>query len=120
LAERQNASYDKTTQDKVKNYHTYPSGTTVIKAFVASDFIFYDDKKHIVKILDKNSFQQVRLEKILGVFRRMTKTAKQLPFWRKLTGPRFAPFAAQCVWYYGLDVCISLMICPLGYIGQRK
>jgi hypothetical protein len=34
--------YAQTTQDKV-DYHTYPSGTTVIKAFIANDFIFYDD-----------------------------------------------------------------------------
>ncbi len=49
------SEYAQTTQDKV-NYHTYPSGTTVIKAFVASDFIFHDGKKHINKILDKDSF----------------------------------------------------------------
>jgi hypothetical protein len=36
----------------------------VIKAFVASDFIFYDGKKHIVKILDEDSFQQVHSVKI--------------------------------------------------------
>jgi hypothetical protein len=36
----------------------------VIKAFVANDFIYYDGKKHIVKILDEDSFQQVRLVKI--------------------------------------------------------
>ncbi len=57
------SKYAQTTQDKV-NYHTYPSGTKVIKAFVANDFIFYDGKKHIVKNLDKDSFQQVRLVKI--------------------------------------------------------
>ncbi len=57
------SEYAQTTQDKV-DYHTYPSGTTVIKAFVASNFIFYDGKKHIVMILDKDSFQQVRLVKI--------------------------------------------------------
>jgi hypothetical protein len=32
------SKYAQTTQDKV-DYHTYPSGTTVIKAFVASEFI---------------------------------------------------------------------------------
>jgi hypothetical protein len=37
---------------------------TVIKAFVASDFIFYDGRKHILKILDKDSFQQVLSVKI--------------------------------------------------------
>ena len=57
------SEYAQTTQDKV-DYHTYPSGTTVIKAFIANDFIFYDGKKHIVKILDEDSFQQVRSVKV--------------------------------------------------------
>jgi hypothetical protein len=43
-----------TTQDKV-NHHTYPSGKTVIKAFIAKKFIFYDKKKHVVKDLNKES-----------------------------------------------------------------
>ncbi len=38
----------RTTQDIV-DYHTYPSGTTVIKAFVASDFIFYDGKSTLLR-----------------------------------------------------------------------
>ncbi len=37
------SEYAQTTQDNV-NYHTYPSGTIVIKGFVANDFIFYDKK----------------------------------------------------------------------------
>ncbi len=57
------SEYAQTTQDKV-DYHTFPSGTTVIKAFVASEFIFYDGKKHIVENLDKDSFQQVRSVKV--------------------------------------------------------
>jgi hypothetical protein len=37
------SEYAQTTQDKV-NYHVYPSGTCVIKAFTANDFVFYDKK----------------------------------------------------------------------------
>ncbi len=33
------SKYPQTTQDKV-DHHTYPSGKTVIKAFIANDFIF--------------------------------------------------------------------------------
>ena len=57
------SKYAKTTQDKV-DHHMYPSGTTVIKAFVTNNFIFYNGKKHIVKNLDEDSFQQVHLVKI--------------------------------------------------------
>jgi hypothetical protein len=48
--------YAQTTQDKV-DHHTYPSGKTVIKAFIANNFIFYDEKKCVVKDLNKDSLQ---------------------------------------------------------------
>jgi len=46
------SEYAQTTQDKV-NYHTYPSGTTVIKAFIANNFIFYNDRNRIIKELNQ-------------------------------------------------------------------
>ncbi len=36
----------------------------VIKAFIANDFIFYIEKKHLVKDLNKNSLQQAHFVKI--------------------------------------------------------
>jgi hypothetical protein len=57
------SKYSQTTQDKV-NHHTYPSGKTVIKAFVANDFIFYDKKMCISKDLNKESLQQACFVKI--------------------------------------------------------
>jgi hypothetical protein len=38
------SEYALTTQDKV-DYHTYPSVTTTIKAFIANNFIFYDKQR---------------------------------------------------------------------------
>jgi hypothetical protein len=40
------SKYAQTTQDKV-NHHTYLSGKTVIKAFIANNFIFYNEKKSV-------------------------------------------------------------------------
>jgi hypothetical protein len=57
------SEYAQTTQDKV-DHHTYPSGKTVIKAFITNDFIFYNERKHIVKELNKNSLQRARFVKI--------------------------------------------------------
>ncbi len=37
------SEYAQTTQDMV-DYHVYPSGAWVIKAFTANDFVFYDKK----------------------------------------------------------------------------
>ncbi len=39
------SKYAQTTQEDKVDYHTYPLGTTVIKAFIANNFIFYDKRK---------------------------------------------------------------------------
>jgi hypothetical protein len=57
------SNYAQTTQDKV-NHHTYPSGKTVIKAFIANDFIFYYERKRIIKELNNDSLQQACFVKI--------------------------------------------------------
>jgi hypothetical protein len=48
------SKYAQTTQDKV-DYHVYPSGTCVIKAFTANDFIFYDKSGHVLKKIDDST-----------------------------------------------------------------
>jgi hypothetical protein len=48
------SEYAHTTQDKV-DYHVYPSGTRVIKAFTANDFVFYDKNGHVLKKNDDSS-----------------------------------------------------------------
>jgi hypothetical protein len=86
-----------TTQDKV-DYHTYPSGTTVIKAFVASDFIFYDNKKHIVKILDEDSFQQVRLVKITWHIQKNRQNSQAITLLAEVNRPEICPVrSAMCL-----------------------
>jgi hypothetical protein len=44
--------------------HPYPSGTTVVEAFVANDFIFYDKKKCTIKKLCEASLNKAALVKI--------------------------------------------------------
>ena len=58
------SEYAQTTQDKV-DYHTYPSGTTVIKTFIANNFIFYDNRKCIIKESNKGSLHQACFAKII-------------------------------------------------------
>ncbi len=45
------SEYAQTTQDKV-GYHVYPSGTCIIKAFTANDFVFYDKNSHVLTKID--------------------------------------------------------------------
>jgi hypothetical protein len=63
------SKYAQTTQDKV-DHHTYPSGKTVIKAFIANDFIFCNEKKRIVKDLNKDSLQRARFIRLLGIYKK--------------------------------------------------
>ncbi len=49
---------------KMVDVHTYPSGTTVIKAFTANDFFFYDAKKRIIEDLGPASIESVAAVKI--------------------------------------------------------
>ncbi len=48
------SKYAQTTQDKV-DYHACPSGTCVIEAFTANDFVFYDKSGHILKKIDDST-----------------------------------------------------------------
>jgi hypothetical protein len=48
------SKYAQTTQDKV-DYHVYPSGTRVIKAFTANYFVFYDKSGHVIKKIDDST-----------------------------------------------------------------
>jgi hypothetical protein len=48
------SEYAQTTQDKV-DYHVYPSGTHVIKAFTANDFTFYDKSGHVLKKINNST-----------------------------------------------------------------
>ena len=57
------SEYAQKTQKKVE-VHTYPSGTTVIKAFTANDFVFFDAKKHIIEDLTMESIKSVAAVKI--------------------------------------------------------
>jgi hypothetical protein len=48
------SEYAQTTQNKV-DYHVYPSGTRIIKAFTANDFVFYVKNGHVLTKIDNSS-----------------------------------------------------------------
>jgi hypothetical protein len=47
------------TSDKIMDYHVYPSGRQVIKAFIASGFTFYDERSQIISDLSNALFDTV-------------------------------------------------------------
>ena len=48
------SEYAQTTQDKI-DYHEYPNGNRVIKAFTANDFVFCDANDNILSHFDESS-----------------------------------------------------------------
>jgi hypothetical protein len=48
------SEYAQTTQDKI-DFHTYPSGTCVIKAVTATDFAFNDKSGHVLKKINEST-----------------------------------------------------------------
>ncbi len=52
------------TSDKNMDYHVYLSGKQVIKAFIASNFTFYDEKSQIIADLSDASFDTVERVRI--------------------------------------------------------
>ncbi len=57
------SEYTQATQDKV-DYHVYPSGTRVIKAFTPNDFVFYDKSGHVLKKIDDSTLDTATLVQI--------------------------------------------------------
>ena len=47
------------TKGKTIDYHTFPSGAMVIKAFTADDFVFFDKRGHKVKLPHQPSAAQI-------------------------------------------------------------
>ncbi len=84
------SKYSQTTQDKV-NYHTCPSGTTVIKAFIANDFIFYNERKCIIKELNKDSLQQALFVKITCRIQKNCQNGQSITLTTESDQPKIYP-----------------------------
>ena len=53
------SEYAQTSPSKV-DYHVYPSGNKVVKAFTADDFDFYDKSGDLIILLDDESVDIVK------------------------------------------------------------
>jgi hypothetical protein len=105
------SKYAQVSQDKV-DLRTYPSVTTVVKAFIAGNFIFYNNKKCIIKKLNKASLNDASSIKITWQIQKIIRTTMQsrsLPTWQTLL---YVPCVVLCNWFYALVSFLSLTICP--------
>jgi hypothetical protein len=84
------SEYAQTNQDMV-DYHTYPLGTTVIKAFITNDFIFYNEKKRIIKELNKDSLQRARFVKITWRIQKNCQNGQSITLVAESDQPKICP-----------------------------
>jgi hypothetical protein len=57
------SEYAQTSSKKV-DYHTYPSGNKVIKAFTANNFVFFNEAGNTLELRDKSCLDQAHKVKI--------------------------------------------------------
>jgi hypothetical protein len=88
------SKYAQTTQDKV-DHHTYPSGKMVIKAFIANNFIFYHEKKRVVKDLNKDSLQQARFVKITWHIQKNRQNCQSITVTAEVDRPKIFPVCSM-------------------------
>jgi hypothetical protein len=84
------SKYAQTTQDKV-DHHTYPSGKTVIKAFITNNFIFYDEKKRVIKNLNNDSLQQACFVKITWHIQKNRQNGQSITLMAEIDLPKICP-----------------------------
>jgi hypothetical protein len=84
------SEYTQTTQEKV-DHHTYPSGKTVLKAFITNDFIFYDEKKRVVKNLNNDSLQRARFVKITWRTQKNRQNGQSITLAAEIDQPKICP-----------------------------
>ncbi len=87
------SKYAQTTQDKV-NHHTYTSGKTAIKAFITNNSIFYDEKKRVVKVLNKDSLQRARFFKITWRIQKNYQNGQSITLVAGIYQPKIFPMCS--------------------------
>ncbi len=60
------------------------------------------------------------LSRLLGIYKRTTRTANWLPSRQRVINPKYALCSAQCDWHYGPGGWISRMTCLLQYIRWNR
>jgi hypothetical protein len=90
------SEYAQTTQDRV-DYHVYPNGNRVIKAFIANNFVFCNDKNNILLLTNRLWPQQPWL-RLLGESRRIAIMAKQLSSRQTRKTSTYAQCKARSEW----------------------
>jgi hypothetical protein len=87
----------KPTQDKV-DYHVYLSGTRVIKAFTANDFVFYNKNGHVLKKIDGSSFILAASIQITWRIQKNRQNGQKIKLSADTKNPVIYPSGEHCKW----------------------
>jgi hypothetical protein len=86
-----------TTQDKV-NYHVYLSGTRIIKAFTANDFLFYDKNGHVLTKIDNSSLDLATSVQITWRIQKNCQNGQKIKLSVDTKNPLICPSGEHCEW----------------------
>ncbi len=84
------SKYAQTTQDKV-DYHTYPSGHQVIKAFITDDQVFYDKRRRVIKTLTMDSFDQAYFVQVTWRIQKNHQNGQAITLAADVDHPKICP-----------------------------
>lgn len=89
------AEYAQKTQTKVE-VHEYPSGNTVVKAFIRVDWTFYDEKGRILKTLDRETLGTARKVKIRFRIQKNRQNGQEISVVADVKNAMICPVQAAC------------------------
>jgi hypothetical protein len=84
------SEYAQTTQDKV-DYHVYPLGTCIIKAFTANDFVFYDKNGRILTKIDDSSLNLATSVQITWCIQKNRQNGQKIKLSADTKNPAICP-----------------------------
>ena len=82
--------YSQKTLDKVE-VHKYPSGTTVVKAFIKSDFEFFDRRGRLITDLSEDSMDQVNMMSVTWRIQKNRRNGQKLQLAADHANPAICP-----------------------------
>jgi hypothetical protein len=129
------SEYAQTTQDKI-DYHVYPSGTCIIKAFNPNDFIFYNKNNHVLKKIEDASLILAAFVQITWCIQKNHQNNQKIKLSADTKNPAICPvqgalqmvMRARClaqpdnmpVACYRIKKALLLFITALGLLANLK
>ncbi len=84
------SEYAQTAQNKV-DYHVYPSGTCIIKAFTANNFVFYDKSGHVLKKIDDSTLDTATSVQITWRIQKNCQNSQKIKLSADTENPAICP-----------------------------